>query len=157
MDSFYFRETPLGKMGVRENGTAVTHVTVDQLDTAGAQESETPLIAETFRQLGEYFQGIRREFDVPLAPQGTEFQKKAWKVLAEIPYGTVISYGEETRRMGCGCARAAGSANGKNPILILIPCHRVTAADGGLGGFSAGLWRKEWLLAHEQAHREEII
>jgi methylated-DNA-[protein]-cysteine S-methyltransferase len=107
-------------------------------------------IAEAARQLREYFSGKRTGFDLPLAPEGTAFQKSVWKQLQEIPYGETISYGELARRVGNPKAsRAVGSANGKNPIPIVIPCHRVIATGGGLGGFGGGLPTKEKLLALE--------
>jgi methylated-DNA-[protein]-cysteine S-methyltransferase len=108
------------------------------------------LLAETLRQLREYFAGRRKEFDLPLALAGTEFQRKVWRKLQEIPYGETISYGELAKRVGNPKAsRAVGSANGKNQIPIVIPCHRVIAGDGGLGGFGGGLTVKEKLLALE--------
>lgn len=101
-------------------------------------------------QLQEYFAGRRKEFKLPLAPQGTVFQQKAWAQLVKIPYGRVISYGEQAKRMGQPQAqRAVGGANGKNPIAIIIPCHRVVGSNGSLTGFSSGLPRKEKLLQIE--------
>ncbi len=107
-------------------------------------------LAESVRQLREYFAGRRKDFDLPLAPEGTDFQRKVWRKLQEIPYGETISYGELAKRVGNPKAsRAVGSANGKNRIPIVIPCHRVIAGDGGLGGFGGGLTTKEKLLALE--------
>jgi methylated-DNA-[protein]-cysteine S-methyltransferase len=109
-------------------------------------------VAEAVRQLSEYFAGERKEFDFPLAPEGTEFQRAVWKRLQEIPYGQTISYGELARRVGNPKAsRAVGAANGKNPIPIVIPCHRVIGADGKLTGFGGGLPIKEALLAIERS------
>lgn len=103
------------------------------------------------RQLAEYFAGKRRRFELELAPSGTVFQRRVWKALTEIPYGQVVSYGEIARRIGLpGAARAVGQANGANPIPIVIPCHRVIAADGTIGGFSSGLDIKRRLLGIEQ-------
>lgn len=155
MDYYFYKETPLGRLGILENGHAIKAITVGSLDTEQAVFQETPLIRQAFAQLEEYFQGKRREFSLPLEPEGTPYQKEAWKVLQSIPYGTTITYGQEAKVMGKGCARSAGGANGRNPILIVIPCHRVVAAGGGLGGFSAELWRKEWLLKLEKEHMEE--
>ena len=108
-------------------------------------------LAEAVRQLREYFAGKRRDFDLPLALEGTDFQRKVWRKLQEIPYGETISYGELAKRVGNPKAsRAVGSANGKNRIPIVIPCHRVIAGDGGLGGFGGGLTTKEKLLAIEK-------
>jgi methylated-DNA-[protein]-cysteine S-methyltransferase len=111
-------------------------------------------VAQTVAQLREYFAGRRTEFDLPLAVEGTPFQRTVWRALQEIPYGETISYGELARRVGNPKAsRAAGSANGKNRIPIVIPCHRVIAAGGKLGGFGGGLPVKQALLELESAPR----
>lgn len=111
---------------------------------------EHPLLAETLRQLDEYFAGTRRQFDLPLDPVGTPFQLRTWKLLSTIPYGQTLSYGEQARRLGDDrLARAVGAANGRNPISIIVPCHRVVGANGSLVGFGGGLDAKRWLLTHE--------
>ena len=105
------------------------------------------LFEEARRQLEEYFAGYRQNFDLPLDPGGTDFQRRVWRALTEIPYGKAISYRDLAQRAACPKGfRAVGQANGKNPLPILIPCHRVIGADGGLGGYSAGLERKRFLL-----------
>jgi methylated-DNA-[protein]-cysteine S-methyltransferase len=110
-------------------------------------------LLEASRQLQAYFAGERREFDLPLAPYGSDFQRRVWSALLEIPYGETISYLELARRLGDPRAvRAVGSANGRNPISIIIPCHRVIGADGSLVGYGGGLERKRWLLRHEAAY-----
>ena len=107
-------------------------------------------LRKTERQLEEYFKGERRDFDLPLHLDGTEFQKRAWRNLMEIGYGETRSYGEQARRIGnANASRAVGLANGKNPIPIVVPCHRVIGANGSLTGFGGGIDRKRWLLAHE--------
>ncbi|MDN4166428.1 methylated-DNA--[protein]-cysteine S-methyltransferase [Cytophagales bacterium LB-30] len=106
---------------------------------------------EVKKQLEEYFSGVRSEFTLALAPQGTEFQEKVWQMLQTIPVGQTTSYLTMARQLGDEkVIRAAASANGKNPIAILIPCHRVIGSDGSLTGYAGGLWRKKWLLEHEQ-------
>lgn len=116
----------------------------------GWTESQRGPIAETVRQLKQYFAGKREEFDLPLAPEGTEFQRAVWRRLQEIPYGETISYGELAKRIGNPKAsRAVGAANGSNPIPIVIPCHRVIGSNGKLTGFGGGLPVKERLLALE--------
>ena len=113
-----------------------------------------PVIAAARSQLGEYFAGERASFDVALDPVGTEFQRAAWDALRSIEYGTTLSYGEQAGRMGDRRkARAVGAANGRNPISIIVPCHRVVGANGALTGFAGGVDAKAWLLAHE---REQI-
>lgn len=109
-------------------------------------------LTETARQLADYFGGARTAFDLPLAPEGTPFMKRVWKELERIPFGTTISYGELARRIGDpGASRAVGAANGKNPIPIVVPCHRVIGADGSMTGFAGGLDIKRSLLRHEGA------
>ena len=102
----------------------------------------------------EYFAGGRTDFDVPLELAGTDFQRRVWSALRDIPYGETISYGELARRVGNpGAVRAVGLANGRNPVAIIVPCHRVIGADGSLTGYGGGLDRKAWLLDHEAANR----
>lgn len=108
------------------------------------------IIDQTRQELEQYFAGTRREFSVPLGPAGTEFQKRVWQVLQQIPYGRTRSYGEQAVVLGQPTAvRAVARANGDNPIAIIVPCHRVVGADGKLTGYGGGLWRKQWLLDHE--------
>lgn len=115
----------------------------------------TPLISEAVNQLREYFKGDRKIFTVPLKPDGTDFQQKVWKALTEIPYGQTISYGEIAEKIGKpGGARAVGNANNKNPIAIIIPCHRVIGANGSLTGYAAGLNIKKQLLSLEKFYRQ---
>ncbi|MCD4692371.1 MAG: methylated-DNA--[protein]-cysteine S-methyltransferase [Calditrichales bacterium] len=109
------------------------------------------LLTEVVHQLDEYFEGKRHEFDLPLAPQDTPFQKKVWNQLRQIPYGKTASYSDIAKAVGNGKAvRAVGAANKKNPIAIIIPCHRVIGSNGKLTGYAGGLWRKERLLKHEK-------
>ena len=109
-----------------------------------------PILDEAVRQLAEYFVGDRVEFDVALDPIGTDFQRDAWTALTRIPYGETVSYGEQAERMGDRSkARAVGAANGRNPIPVIVPCHRVIGSDGSLTGFAGGLDAKRWLLEHE--------
>jgi methylated-DNA-[protein]-cysteine S-methyltransferase len=116
----------------------------------GAVERRHPLLEAAAEQLREYFAGERRAFDLPLDLHGTPFQRRAWLGLASIAYGTTISYSEQARRLGVpGAARAVGSANSRNPIPIILPCHRVVAADGRLAGYGGGIGVKRALLEHE--------
>lgn len=116
------------------------------------ERPRSPVLRATAAQLSEYFAGHRRAFDLPLRPQGTPFQLGAWEALRRIPYGQTRSYGEQAASLGrAGAARAVGAANARNPIVIVIPCHRVIGSDGALTGFAAGLSRKEKLLQLEGA------
>ena len=144
--------TPIGDLRLVASPNGLRRI---DLPPAGEPEStwveeSTPILAEVVRQLTEYFAGDRRTFDLPLEPEGTDFQLSVWKVLRAIPFGQTISYGEQARRLGdANKARAVGSANGRNPLPIVVPCHRVVGADGSLTGFSGGVDAKRWLLEHE--------
>ena len=123
-------------------------VIIDPAEEIGA--GEHAVLDRAVEQLDEYFRGERTEFDLPLAPRGTPFQQQAWQVLRGIPFGETITYGEQARRLGDpNKSRAVGAANGKNPIPIVVPCHRVVGAKGQLTGFAGGLETKAWLLDHE--------
>jgi len=109
-------------------------------------------IRECLRQLDEYFKGRRRKFNIPLLLKGTDFQKAVWRQLQKILFGQTVSYGDVARAIGRPQAfRAVGNANNKNPIPLIIPCHRVIGSDGKMVGFGSGIWRKEWLLDHEKS------
>jgi len=109
--------------------------------------------AGAIRQLQEYFEGRRLTFEIPLAPAGTEFQRRVWMALRDIPYARTVSYGDVAREIGNPKGgRAVGLANGRNPISIIVPCHRVIGSDGSLTGYGGGLERKQWLLEHEARH-----
>jgi methylated-DNA-[protein]-cysteine S-methyltransferase len=117
------------------------------------EDPRNPVLVETARQLGEYFAGERTAFDIPLAPEGTEFQKSVWRALAQIPFGETRSYAQIAAAIGSPKAvRAVGAANGKNPVSIVTPCHRVIGSDGSLTGFAGGMAAKQLLLDHEGTH-----
>ncbi len=118
-----------------------------------AESKSHPVIAKAIKQLTEYFKGQRKDFDLPLAAIGTEFQKRAWQQLSRIPYGQTINYAEQATRLGIPKAsRAVGTANSRNPISIIVPCHRVIAKSGSLAGFAGGLHNKKFLLELEQRY-----
>jgi methylated-DNA-[protein]-cysteine S-methyltransferase len=144
-------DSPFGPVRLYASDAGLTHVHVGELEGPEATARETPVLARTAKQLAEYFQGTRRVFDLPLAAQGTPFQQRVWSVLTTIPLGTTWSYGELARAIGQPSAsRAVGAANGKNPIWLIVPCHRVIGANGMLTGYAGGLPIKQALLAHEQ-------
>jgi methylated-DNA-[protein]-cysteine S-methyltransferase len=149
-------ECPLGILTITASDEGVRAVTWpgDDADRVRIEEPVTAdsngIAAHAARQLEEYFGGARRAFDVPLDPVGTEFQQAAWQALRAIPYGETVSYGEQANMLGDrNKARAVGAANGKNPIPIVVPCHRVVGSNGHLTGFAGGLDTKAWLLDHE--------
>lgn len=153
--NYTYLETPIGTLLIAGDDEAVHRIEFPKNGKAsrpepGWRESSRGAIAEAVRQLREYFAQKREQFDLPLAPEGTEFQRAVWTRLQEIPYGKTISYGELAKRVGNPKAsRAVGAANGQNPIPIVIPCHRVIGANGKLTGFGGGLPTKEALLALE--------
>jgi len=119
------------------------------------REAGHAMLLRAQRELAEYFAGTRKRFEVALAPEGTEFQRSVWKAISGVKFGETISYGELAERAGCpGSARAAGAATGRNPIGIIVPCHRIVGANGSLTGYAGGLERKRALLALEAGTRE---
>jgi methylated-DNA-[protein]-cysteine S-methyltransferase len=159
MNSFGYVDSPIGRLMLTSDGTALTGLFMEPSRKAPhpcdgwVEDLTAQPLAATARQLDEYFAGKRREFDLPLRFDGTVFQRRVWQELTEIRYGETWSYGQLACRIGNPSAsRAVGLANGRNPISILVPCHRVIGADGSLTGYGGGLERKRWLLAHEGLH-----
>jgi methylated-DNA-[protein]-cysteine S-methyltransferase len=143
-----FIKTPLGiaKIMGDENGISVISI----LDNGEASITIPIVLQEAVFQVNDYFDGKRTDFTFKLNPSGTEFQQKVWKGLLEIPFGKTMSYMELSKKLGdVKAIRAVASANGKNPLWIVVPCHRVIGTDGSLTGYAGGLWRKKWLLEHE--------
>lgn len=123
-----------------------------------AYGSNDPVLVQASEQLQEYFAGTRKEFDLPLAPVGTPFQQQVWQALRDIPFGETRTYGQLAAQLGNPLAsRAVGAANGRNPISIIVPCHRVIGHSGKLTGFAGGLQAKEYLLSHEQSARQQTL
>lgn len=148
MDRIVF-DTPVGPMALEGTEDALTALYLPNTPVE-PMGMETPLLARGRGELLEYLVGKRRTFDLPLKPQGTPFQQKVWSALADIPYGETITYGELARRVGCPKgSRAVGQANHRNPLPILLPCHRVVGAGGTLTGYGGGLELKQWLLRLE--------
>ena len=142
-------ETPLGKIIAVADEEGLCSLDFDQ--NASASDEENVHLTQLQRELSEYFAGKRKTFDVRLNPKGTPFQRAVWRTLCDIPYGSVISYSQEAQMLSHAKAvRAVANANGKNPIPIIIPCHRVIAKGGGIGGYSGGIWRKEFMLELER-------
>jgi methylated-DNA-[protein]-cysteine S-methyltransferase len=142
---------PIGLLRLVSDGTAITELEMLDASPSDGDTGACPVLEQAIAELEEYFAGKRRKFDVPLKPKGTEFQQRVWTQLQGIPYGQTISYRELATRVGDPKAvRAVGMANGRNPIGLIIPCHRVIGADGSLVGYSGGLDRKKALLALEQ-------
>lgn len=153
--NYSYLDTPIGTLLIAGDAEAIRYINFPKGKHAVKpqrdwMESARGPVQQAIKQLREYFASKRTDFDLPLAPEGTEFQLKVWRALQEIPYGETISYGELAKRVGNPKAsRAVGAANGQNPIPIVIPCHRVIGSNGKLTGFGGGLPTKEALLALE--------
>jgi methylated-DNA-[protein]-cysteine S-methyltransferase len=160
MKHYDFYESPQGRMLLVAQEDGLTGVYFDgqkylpQLDAEWRRDASATLVRAK-RELAEYFGRERKRFDIPLAPEGTPFQKAVWKAISGVSFGETISYGELARRAGSpGGVRAAGAATGRNPISIIVPCHRIVGSDGSLTGYAGGLARKRALLAMEAGVRE---
>lgn len=141
----------LGKLMLEEEDGKIVRLLFERDMPANVKQSDTPTLQKAAQELSEYFAGNRKEFDIPLNPKGTDFQKSVWNALCTIPYGKTMSYGQVAAQIGNPKAsRAVGMANNKNPIPILIPCHRVIGANGKSVGYGGGIWIKQKLLELEQ-------
>ena len=150
-------KTPLGFTEVKgdADGISKIHVMNEEIEIS----SKTPkTLKEAVTQLQEYFEGKRTDFSFKINPSGTDFQQKVWQELLNIPYGKTCSYLDLSKKIGdVKAIRAVASANGKNPLWIVVPCHRIIGSDGSLTGYAGGLWRKKWLLEHENPVKQESL
>ncbi|WP_242927020.1 methylated-DNA--[protein]-cysteine S-methyltransferase [Pontibacter vulgaris] len=141
--------SPIGVVKITGTDTGICSTLFCE-DEVVVSEHVPDVLKQCVQQLDEYFTGQRRDFDLPLVPAGTVFQQQVWEQLKSIPFGKTNSYMDVARSIsGEKAIRAVGAANGRNPLCILVPCHRVIGSDGSLTGYAGGLWRKEWLLRHE--------
>lgn len=148
-----FRETAIGRVGVREEDGFIVSLYLPHRSDAVSEGPETPVIREAFGQLEAYFAGRRKTFDLPLRMEGTPFMRKVWRALCDVLYGETASYGDIAEAIGNPKAcRAVGMANNRNPIAIIVPCHRIVGSDGKLVGYGGGLDMKPRLLELERAH-----
>lgn len=150
-------KTPLGYTKITGDNDGIASVTV-----LNSEEQISDIIPESLEdcvyQLNEYFEGKRQVFDLNLNPQGTDFQKTVWDALLTIPYGKTMSYLELSKQLGdVKAIRAVANANGKNPLWIIVPCHRIIGTDGSLTGYAGGLHRKQWLLEHESPYKQQSL
>lgn len=153
MANVFYYESKLGPIGIAESNDMITHLFFqnEAFSPEGYTHRETAVLTEAAKQLKEYFDGRRKEFELPLAPVGTEFMQRVWNALLQIPYGETRSYKQIAKMAGNEKAcRAVGMANNRNPISIFIPCHRVIGASGALVGYGGGLDKKIFLLEHER-------
>lgn len=147
-----FLDTPIGKLKIIGDELAIKMVSFTD-ESERSTDGKVPNVVRTCKfQLKEYFEGKRKEFDFAIDPGGTDFQKQVWEELLKIPFGKTSTYAKQAHKLGdLKKIRAVGTANGKNPIAIIIPCHRIIGTDGSLTGYAGGLHRKEWLLKHEHS------
>lgn len=149
MKTGFSYETPIGTLWILQKDDAITNIALRKPENF--KEEETPLTKQAAEQLNEYFRGERKDFELPLGVHGTDFQKKAWSALLEIPYGETRSYKQQAEMLGNPKAsRAVGMGNNRNPLMIVIPCHRVVGANGSLTGYAGGLDVKRFLLDLEK-------
>lgn len=148
-----FRDIAFGRIGIAERDGFITHIHLPGRNKADSEGPETPLLSKAFMQLEEYFAGRRRTFDLPLKPEGTPFMRQVWQALLTVPYAHTASYKDIAEAIGNPKAcRAVGMANNRNPIAIVIPCHRIVGSNGALVGYGGGLDLKERLLELERAY-----
>lgn len=150
-------QSPLGFTEIRGNADGISSISI--LNSKEKVTDIIPIVLEDcVQQLNEYFEGRRTAFDLQLNPEGTDFQKKVWAQLQNIPYGKTCSYLELSQKIGnVKAIRAVANANGKNPLWIVIPCHRVIGSNGSLTGYAGGLKRKQWLLDHESPYKQQAL
>ncbi|OEK06161.1 cysteine methyltransferase [Flavivirga aquatica] len=149
--------TPLGFTKISGDINGLTDITV-----LNSKEKITDIIPVELEdcviQLNEYFKGNRKQFNLKLNPQGTDFQKRVWTLLEQVPYGKTMTYLELSKQLGdVKAIRAVANANGKNPLWIIVPCHRIIGSDGSLTGYAGGLHRKKWLLEHESPYKQQSL
>jgi methylated-DNA-[protein]-cysteine S-methyltransferase len=156
MSQEVYIQTPLGVAYLTGDEQGISKISI--LKESTVSKKIPPQLKEAVSQLQEYFAGKRTDFSFALNPQGTDFQQKVWRALLEIPFGKTTSYLELSKKLGdVKAIRAVASANGKNPLWIVVPCHRVIGSDGSLTGYAGGLWRKQWLLEHENPHKQQSL
>jgi len=151
-----FIESPLGITKIVGDANGITEISVL---SEGKKSSKIPdSLEKCVTQMQEYFRGERQEFDFKINPAGTEFQQRVWQELLNIPFGKTMSYLDLSKKLGdVKAIRAVASANGKNPLWIVVPCHRVIGTNGSLTGYAGGLWRKKWLLEHESPSAQQSL
>ncbi|WP_299105125.1 methylated-DNA--[protein]-cysteine S-methyltransferase [uncultured Tenacibaculum sp.] len=155
-----YYKTPIGIAEIIGNKNGIQSISVldDDTEISNKSKSIPNELQDCVQQLEEYFTGNRKEFNLKLNPKGTDFQQNVWNELLNIPFGKTRSYLEQTKKIGdVKAIRAVASANGKNPIWIVIPCHRVIGSDGSLTGYAGGVWRKKWLLEHESGTKQQTL
>ena len=155
METAYVK-TPLGTAKIIGDADGIAVISI--LSEGDISKKIPAVLKESVKQLNEYFDGKRNDFTFKMNPAGTDFQKKVWDELLKIPFGKTISYMDLSKKIGdVKAIRAVASANGKNPLWIVVPCHRVIGTDGSLTGYAGGLWRKKWLIEHESPSQQQSL
>ena len=156
LETTYYK-SPIGILEIKGNNAGIQSVLfVEEISSNEEEVCET--LKKCVVQLAEYFSGERKEFELDLAIKATKFQEKVWRELLKIPFGKTRSYLEQSKEIGdVKAIRAVGTANGKNPIAIIVPCHRIIGSDGSLTGYAGGIWRKKWLLEHESGCKQQSL
>ncbi|MFY7671233.1 methylated-DNA--[protein]-cysteine S-methyltransferase [Tenacibaculum sp. MEBiC06402] len=153
-----YYSSPIGTIEVKGNEKEIHSIYFINDDFSTSLEVTSGELKKCIQQLDEYFKGKRKEFALTLRPKGTAFQGKVWTELLKVPFGKTRSYLEQSKKLGdVKAIRAVASANGKNPISIIIPCHRIIGSDGSLTGYAGGVWRKKWLLEHESGNKQQSL
>lgn len=156
MSQIAFLKSPLGITKIVGDANGISEISVS--DEGEVSVSIPKELEQAVIQLQEYFEGRRNDFNLKLNPKGTEFQQRVWQELLNIPFGKTLSYLELSKKLGdVKAIRAVAAANGKNPLWIVVPCHRVIGTDGSLTGYAGGLWRKKWLLEHENPTNQQSL
>ncbi|WP_075343516.1 methylated-DNA--[protein]-cysteine S-methyltransferase [Tenacibaculum agarivorans] len=153
-----YYKSPIGTLEIKGDNSYIHSIFFIDDDIINSEKISSVEIKKCVEQLDEYFSGTRKEFELNLSPKGTEFQGKVWNELLRVPFGKTRSYLEQSKKLGdVKAIRAVASANGKNPISIIIPCHRIIGSDGSLTGYAGGVWRKKWLLEHESESKQQTL
>jgi methylated-DNA-[protein]-cysteine S-methyltransferase len=153
-----YYKSPIGTLEIKGNDKGIHSIYFIDDDFSTSLEVTSGELKKCVQQLDEYFTGNRKEFELTLSPKGTEFQGKVWTELLKVPFGKTRSYLEQSKKLGdVKAIRAVASANGRNPISIIIPCHRIIGSDGSLTGYAGGVWRKKWLLDHESGNKQQSL
>lgn len=156
LDKAYYN-SPLGTLEITGNTNGIFSILFRDENIVDSKEIPASL-QKCVTQLNEYFSGARKTFELVLQPEGTKFQRSVWNELLKVPFGKTRSYLEQSKKLGdVKAIRAIASANGKNPISIIIPCHRIIGSDGSLTGYAGGIWRKRWLLEHESGTKQQTL
>ena len=157
LETTYYK-SPIGILKIIGNDEGIQVIDYTEENSFEKKAITSSVIIKCILQLDEYFSGTRKEFSLKLNPQGTNFQVKVWQELLNVPYGKTRSYLQQSKTLGdVKAIRAVGTANGRNPLAIIIPCQRIVGSNGSLTGYAGGIWRKKWLLEHEGGYKQQSL